>query len=68
MAKALKRSKEEWKVKADHYMVMNNTNRVQIVDDLSKDLKKVTPPTFYGIASKEDVEAWITSMKKYFLV
>ena len=49
-------------------MAMNNTDRVQIAADLSKDLKKVTPPTFYGRASGEDAEAWITSMEKYFLV
>ena len=36
--------------------------------DLSKDLKKVAPPMFHGRASREDTEAWITSMEKYFLV
>ena len=40
-------------------------DRVQIVADLSKDLKKVTPPTFNGKTSGEEEEAQIATMEKY---
>ncbi len=49
-------------------MAMNNTYTMYIAANLSKDLKKVTPPTFYGRVFEEYVEAWIKSMEKYFLV
>ena len=49
-------------------MTMNNIDMAQIVADLSKDLKKVRPPYFYGRAFGEDTKACITSMEKYFLV
>ena len=68
LAEALWRSEEEWKVEADCQMAMNHIDKMQIAVDLSKDLNKVTPPTFYGRSSGEDAEAWITSMDKYFLV
>jgi hypothetical protein len=68
VAEALRRSEEEQRAEADRRRALNDTDRVQIVADLRKDLKKVTPPTFHGRASGEDVEAWITSMEKYFLV
>ena len=68
MAEALRKSEIEQKVKADRRSPLLNSDRIQIAADLSKDLKKVTPPTFHGRASGEDAEAWITSMEKYFLV
>lgn len=68
MAEALRRSEVEKKAEADRRSALLNSDRIQIAADLSKDLKKVTPPTFHGRASGEDAEAWITSMEKYFLV
>ena len=43
-------------------------DRVQIAEDLSRDLKKVTPPTFNGKTTGEEAEAWIVTMEKYFHV
>ena len=51
----------------DHRMVGLVHDRVQIVADFSKDLKKVTPPTFNGNTLGEEVETWITTMENYFL-
>ena len=41
-------------------------DRIQIQEALSKDLKKVTPPTFSGKATGEEAEAWIATMENYF--
>ena len=68
MADALQRLEEEKKVKVDRQMTLVNTDRVHIIIDLSKDLKKITLPTFHGNNFGKDVEAWITSMEKYFMV
>ena len=68
LIEALRRSKMEQKVKADCQSALLNSNKIQIVTNLRKDLKKVTPPMFHGRAFGEDAKAWITSMEKYFLV
>ena len=49
-------------------MDMNNIDRVHIVADLRKEIKKIIPPNFYTRSFGEDAKAWITSMEKYFLV
>lgn len=43
-------------------------DRVQIIEDLSKDLKKVTPPIFNGKNIGEEAESRIATMEKYFYV
>ena len=58
----------EQNMEADHLSDLLNADRIQIAANLSKDLKKVTPPMFYGRASGEDAEAWITSIEKNFLI
>ena len=68
MAEALRRSEEEQKVEVYRPLALVNSDRLQIAVDLSKDLKKVTPPTFHGRTSREDAGAWITSMEKYFMI
>lgn len=67
MAKALRRSEEEKKVEANHQIALINTGRLQIAANFRNGLKKVTPPTFHGRTSREDVDALITNMEKYFL-
>ena len=62
------RNEEQHKREANHRMARLMHDRVQIAEDLSKDLKKVTPPTFNGKALGEEAEAWITMMEKYFHV
>ena len=58
----------EQKAEAEFWSALLNFDRIQIATDLSKDLKKVTPPTFHGRAFGKDAKAWIISMEKYFLV
>ena len=63
-----RRIEEHKKEEADCWMAGLVHDRVQIAEDLSRDLKKVTPPTFNGKTTGEEVEAWIATMEKYFHV
>lgn len=40
--------------------------KLEIVNDLSADTKKIKPPMFSSCESEEDIEAWLIEMEKYF--
>ena len=63
-----RRIEEQQKEEVDRRMAGLVHDRVQIAEDLSRDLKKVTPPTFNGKTTGEEAEAWIATMEKYFHV
>lgn len=63
-----RRIEEQKKEEVDHRMARVVHDRVQIIEDLSKDLKKVTPTTFNGKNLGEEAEAQIATMEKYFHV
>jgi hypothetical protein len=59
---------ERCKRNVDTRANVGDLNNDQIAEELSKDLKKVTPPTFDGKTIGDNAEAWIISMEKYFHV
>jgi hypothetical protein len=63
-----RRVEEQRKRDADLRATEIAVNRGKIAEELSKDLKKVTPPTFSGKTLGDDAKAWIISLEKYFHV
>lgn len=47
-------------------MPSKERNKKCMASELSKDMKKITPPKFEGSTGRDEAEVWLFQMEKYF--
>ncbi len=63
------KNKLDYSSESSHIKIRKNKKKCNYHDEITREFKKIKPPTFNGeVETGEEAEAWLSGMKKYFQI